>query len=150
MHRWNNRSEFDTLTHFKSKIYIMELNKELYKDLLEQAKSNPRLRQALDLRTTPEDGSQRMLNALIPGTQVPIHRHTSSAETAIILYGHIDEIYFDNEGNETECHSLHVGDGLQIPIGQFHTVEVHEPSILLEVKDGAYMPAKPEDLINKN
>ena len=127
----------------------MELNKELYKELLEQAKSNPRLRQALDLRTTREDGSQRMLNALIPGTQVPIHRHTSSAETSIILYGHIEEIYFDNEGNETERHSLHVGDGIQIPIGQFHTVEVHEPSILLEVKDGVYTPAKPEDIIAK-
>ena len=127
----------------------MELNKELYKDILKQAKVNPRLRQALDLRTTSEDGSQRMLNALIPGTQVPIHRHTSSAETAIILYGHIDEIYYDNDGNETERHSLHVGDGLQIPVGQFHTVEVHEPSILLEVKDGKYEPVKPEDVIAK-
>lgn len=127
----------------------MNLNKDLYLQLLEQAKANPRLRQALDLRTTSEDKSQRLLNALIPGTQVPIHRHTTSAETAIILYGHIDEIYYDDLGNETMRHTLNVGDGLQIPIGQFHTVEVHEPSILLEVKDGAYEPAKPEDTIFK-
>lgn len=127
----------------------MELNQTLYNQLLEQAKENPRLRQALDLRTTDKDQSQRMLNALIPGTQVPIHRHTSSSETAIILYGHIDEIYYNEEGIEIERHLLYVGDGLQIPIGQFHTVEVHEPSILLEVKDGAYAPAKPEDLIIK-
>lgn len=117
--------------------------------MLEQAKANPRLRQALDLRTTSEDKSQRLLNALIPGTQVPIHRHTTSAETAILLYGHIDEIYFDEKGNETMRHSLTIGDGLQIPIGQFHTVEVHDPSLLLEVKDGVYEPAKPEDIIVK-
>lgn len=127
----------------------MELNKELYIQLLEQAKVNPRLRQALDLRTTSKDQSQRLLNALLPGTVVPIHRHTTTIETAIILYGCIDEIYYDNDGNETSRHTLHVGDGLQIPVGQFHTVEVHEPSILLEVKDGAYAPAKPEDMIIK-
>lgn len=142
----------------------MELNKTLYLQLLEQAKENPRLRQALDLRTEAtealnhsntsnlsnhKDSSQRLLNALIPGTQVPIHRHTASAETAVILYGHIDEIYFDAKGNETSRHSLHVGEGLQIPVGQFHTVEVHEPSILLEIKDGTYAPAKPEDMIIK-
>lgn len=127
----------------------MELNETLYLQLLEQAKANPRLRQALDLRTTSDDQSQRLLNALIPGTQVPIHRHPTTAETAIILYGCIDEIYYDNDGNEISRHTLHVGDGLQIPVGQFHTVEVHEPSILLEVKDGAYAPAKPENMIIK-
>ena len=125
----------------------MKLDIKLYKELLEQAKSNPRLRQALDLRTTSDDNSQRLLNALIPGTLVPIHRHTTSVETAVILYGHIDEIYFDAEGNETSRHNLHCCEGLQIPVGQFHTVEVHEPSILLEIKDGAYAPAKPEDII---
>lgn len=127
----------------------MELNNDLYIQLLEQAKDNPRLRQAMDLRTTEKDQSQRLLNALIPGTQVPIHRHPTTSETAIILYGCIDEIYYDNDGNETSRHTLHVGDGLQIPVGQFHTVEVHDPSILLEVKDGAYAPAKPEDMILK-
>lgn len=127
----------------------MELNKTLYLQLLEQAKDNPRLRQALDLRTTSDDQSQRLLNALIPGTLVPIHRHPTTTETAVILYGHIDEIYYDNEGHEIDRHSLRVGDGLQIPVGQFHTVEVHEPSILLEIKDGAYAPAKPEDMIIK-
>lgn len=127
----------------------MELNETLYLQLLEQAKENPRLRQAMDLRTTSEDQSQRLLNALLPGTVVPIHRHTTTTETAIILHGCIDEIYYDNEGNETSRHTLHVGDGLQIPVGQFHTVEVHEPSILLEVKDGAYAPVKPEDMISK-
>jgi len=63
----------------------MKLNDDLYQQLLAEARSNPRLRKAMDLRTTPEDQSQRILNALIPGTQVPIHRHTTSSETAIIL-----------------------------------------------------------------
>lgn len=117
--------------------------------MLEQAKDNPRLRQAFDLRTTDKDQSQRLLNALNLGTQAPIHHHPTTAETVVVLYGHIDEIYYDNEGNEIERHPLYVGDGLQIPVGQFHTVEVHEPSILLEVKDGAYAPAKPEDMILK-
>lgn len=127
----------------------MKLDIKLYKELLEHAKVNPRLRQALDLRTTSEDQSQRLLNALLPGTVVPIHRHTTTIETAIILYGCIDEIYYDDDGNETSRHTLHVVEGLQIPVGQFHTVQVHEPSILLEVKDGAYAPAKPEDMILK-
>lgn len=127
----------------------MQLTTELYQQLLEQAKQNPRLRQAMDLRTTSADNSQRMLNALIPGTQVPIHRHTTTSETAIVLYGCIDEMYYDNDANEIARHTLHVGDGLQILVGQFHTVEVKEPSILLEIKDGAYSPAKPEDIIEK-
>ena len=127
----------------------MQLNTELYKSILEQAKNNPRLRQAMDLRTTTEDNSQRMLNALIPGTQIPIHRHTTTCETSVILYGSIDEIFYDIDGNELVRYTLHVGDGLQIPVGQFHTIEVKEPSILLEIKDGAYSPAKQEDIIEK-
>lgn len=127
----------------------MIIGKQLLDNLSAQAKANPRLRQNYDLRTSSEDGSQRMLNALLPGTEVPIHRHPASAETAVILYGHIDEIYFDAGGKELERHPLYAGDGLQIPVGQFHTVEVHEPSILLEIKDGAYSPAKPEDMILK-
>lgn len=129
----------------------MELNNTLYETLLQQAAENPRLRQAMDLRTTDNDQSQRMLNALMPGTQVPIHRHITSSETAIILYGQVDEMFYDKDGNETARHILHVGEGLQIPVGQFHTIEVHEPSILLEMKDGPYAPVNPEDIIqNKN
>lgn len=127
----------------------MQINTELYKSILEQAKNNPRLRLAMDLRTTTEDNSQRMLNALIPGTQIPIHRHTTTSETSVILYGSIDEIFYDIDGNELVRYTLHVGDGLQIPVGQFHTIEVKEPSILLEIKDGAYSPTKQEDIIEK-
>ena len=127
----------------------MKLDKNTYQSLLAKAKENPRLRFAMDLRTTPEDKSQRMLNALIPGTEVPIHRHINTSETAVILYGHIDEIFYDEEGNELERHSLHCGEGLQIPSGCFHSINVYEPTILLEVKDGAYSPILPEDIITK-
>lgn len=129
---------------------IMELNAVLYEQLLEQAKDNPRLRQAFDLRANSEENSQRMLNALIPGTEVPIHRHTKTIETAIILLGDIDEIFYDANGNELDRFHLLVGDGIQVPVGVFHTIEVHSPSILLEVKDGKYAPLSAEDRIYNN
>ena len=132
----------------KSK-YIMKLDTNLYARLLREAADNPRLRQATDLRTSPADQSQRMLNALLPGTVVPIHRHPHSAETAVVLSGCLDETYFDENGQETARFTLRAGEGLQIPLGQFHTVEVKEPTILFESKDGAYAPAAPEDIIEK-
>lgn len=79
----------------------MELNKELLNGLLKQASESERLRAAYDLRTSNNDGSQRMLNALQPGTIVPIHRHPTTVETVIIVKGAVTEVYFDNEGKET-------------------------------------------------
>ena len=73
----------------------MEINKELLDQLFKQAKENPRLRQNLDLRTSPSDTSQRMLNALLPGTVVPIHRHEDTAETVICLCGKLDEVIYE-------------------------------------------------------
>ena len=127
----------------------MKLDTTLYARLLREAADNPRLRQATDLRTSSADQSQRMLNALLPGTVVPVHRHPHSAETAVVLSGCLDEIYFDENGQETARFTLRAGEGLQIPLGQFHTVEVKEPTILFESKDGAYAPAAPEDIIEK-
>ena len=73
----------------------MEINKELLNKLFEQAKVNPRLRLNLDLRTSPSDTSQRMLNALLPGTVVPIHRHEDTTETVICLCGKLDEVIYE-------------------------------------------------------
>ena len=103
----------------------------------------------VDAGVIEADQSQRMLNALLPGTVVPIHSHPHSAETAVVLSGCLDEIYFDDKGRETARFTLRAGEGLQIPLGQFHTVEVKEPTILFESKDGAYAPAAPEDIIDK-
>lgn len=78
----------------------MNIDREMIEGLFEQARKNPRLRQNLDLRTSAEDNSQRMLNALLPGTQVAIHKHPMSNENVILLVGKMDEIICDAEGKE--------------------------------------------------
>ena len=127
----------------------MVINNELLDELTEKAKESPRLRAALDLRTSSEDTSQRIMNALLPGTVVPIHRHPTSAETVTIVRGSVVEVLYDDDVNEIARYKLSVNDGLyglQIPAGQWHTVIVTEPCVIFEVKDGKYEPAKPEDL----
>ena len=84
----------------------MILNKKLMDDLSAQAKENPRLRQAFDLRTTPNDSSQRILNAVEPGTILPIHRHRGSTETIIVLRGKVVQHYYDDNGNKTASYEL--------------------------------------------
>ena len=119
----------------------MEINKDLLDNLFEQAKGNPRLRQNLDLRTSSADTSQRMLNALLPGTVVPIHRHPQSTESVFLLCGKIVEVICDENGNEIE--RIHIDPsvgnyGCVVPQGAWHTVEVLEPSVIYEAKDGKY------------
>ena len=119
----------------------MEINKELLDKLFEQAKENPRLRQNLDLRTSPADTSQRMLNALLPGTVVPIHRHPNSTDNVFLLCGKLVEVICDENGNEKERINLDptIGNcGCVVPQGAWHTVEVLEPSVIYEAKDGKY------------
>lgn len=119
----------------------MEINKDLIDKLFVEAKENPRLRQNLDLRTSAEDGSQRMLNALLPGTVVPIHRHPNSTENVFLLCGKLVEVIYDEDGNVKERILLDptVGNyGCVVPQGTWHTVEVLEPSVIYEAKDGKY------------
>ena len=147
----------------------MEINKSLLDNLLEQAAASPRLRMNYDLRTSPEDFSQRMLNALLPGTVLPIHRHTKTTEVLVLLRGKMEEIFYE-EGFESVwdgdshcmdlCHKrvlretsrvlLEVGEevqGLSIPVGQWHGINVLEPTVILECKDGKYEPLGEEDMI---
>lgn len=119
----------------------MEINKDLIDKLFDEAKENPRLRQNLDLRTSAEDGSQRMLNALLPGTVVPIHRHPNSTENVFLLCGKLVEVIYDADGNEKERILLDPAAGSYgcvVPQGAWHTVEVLEPSVIYEAKDGKY------------
>lgn len=119
----------------------MEINKNLIDKLFVEAKENPRLRQNLDLRTSAEDGSQRMLNALLPGTVVPIHRHPNSTENVFLLCGKLVEVIYDEDGNEKERILLDPAAGSYgcvVPQGAWHTVEVLEPSVIYEAKDGKY------------
>ena len=119
----------------------MEINKNFLGKLFEQAVANPRLRQNYDLRTSSDDNSQRMLNALLPGTVVPIHRHPHSSENVLLLCGKLVEVIYDENGNEKE--RIHLDPttgnyGCVVPPGAWHTVEVLEPSVIYEVKDGKY------------
>ena len=119
----------------------MEINKDFLGKLFEQAVESPRLRQNFDLRTSSADNSQRMLNALLPGTVVPVHRHPHSNENVILLCGKLVEVFCDDDGNETERIYLDpvVGNyGCVVPPGVWHTVEVLEPSVIYEAKDGKY------------
>lgn len=119
----------------------MEINKDLIDKLFVEAKENPRLRQNLDLRTSSEDSSQRMLNALLPGTVVPIHRHPNSTENVFLLCGKLVEVIYDEYENVKERILLDptAGNyGCVVPQGAWHTVEVLEPSVIYEAKDGKY------------
>ena len=119
----------------------MEINKEFLGKLFEQAVENPRLRQSYDLRTSSDDNSQRILNALLPGTVVPIHRHPNSNENVLLLCGKLVEVIYDENGKEKERIHLDptIGSyGCVIPPGAWHTVEVLDPSVIYEAKDGKY------------
>ena len=120
---------------------MIEINKELIQKLFNEAVVNPRKRQNFDLRTSTNDGGQRMLNALMPGTEVAIHRHPNSNENVLCLCGKLVEVLYDENGNETERYQLcpDLGFfGCVVPAGAWHTVEVLEPSVIYEAKDGAY------------
>ena len=129
----------------------MILNKKLMDDLSAQAKVNPRLRQALDLRTTPDDQSQRILNAVEPGTILPIHRHRGSTETIIVLRGKVVQHYYDDNGNKTASYELAPKSsqvGMSVPVGQWHALEsLEEGSVIFECKDGAYQPLSAEYIL---
>ena len=119
--------------------------------LSQQAKESPRLRQAFDLRTTPNDSSQRILNAVEPGTILPIHRHRGSTETIIVLRGKVVQHYYDDNGNKTASFELAPGSaqvGMSVPVGQWHALEsLEEGSVIFECKDGAYQPLLAEDIL---
>ena len=129
---------------------MTEINKNLISELFDKALLNPRFRQNYDLRN-PDDNGQRMLNALMPRTDVPIHRHTQSNETVILLCGKIIEILYDDTGNETERFHLDptLGNfGCVIPAGVWHSVDVLEPSVIFEAKDGRYGEDGSETWVN--
>lgn len=120
---------------------MIQIDKKLINDLFDKAVVSDRKRMNYDLRTSSNDGSQRMLNALLPGSIVPIHRHPYSNENVLLLCGKLVEVIYDAEGNETERVHLDpsVGNfGCVVPAGSWHTVEVLEPSVIYEAKDGKY------------
>lgn len=129
----------------------MTITQSLLDELTAKAKASPRLRMNFDLRNSPEDLSQRMLNALEPGTPLPVHRHIKSSETVVCLRGCLLELLYDDEGRLSEAVELRPGGenvALSIPIGQWHGVEVLESgTVILECKDGPYEPLREEDVL---
>lgn len=130
----------------------MVVDNNFLDNLLEQAANSERKRTAFDLRTTSADKSQRIINAMLPGTIVPIHRHTKTSESMTVLRGKLTEIFFDDNCNETARFELGPSTGnlmVQIPAGTWHTVEVNEPCVIFEAKDGAYEPVSSEDVMQR-
>ena len=129
----------------------MNIDKTLLDNLSFQAKASPRLRMNLDLRDSAEDQSQRMLNALEPGTVLPIHRHRKTSETVAILRGRAVQYLYDDEGNETDAVLLEAGGeipAMQVEMGQWHRLEALESgTVIVEFKNGAYEPIAPEDIL---
>ena len=131
----------------------MKITQALLDSLSEQAKASPRLRMNYDLRNSAEDQSQRMLNAIEPGSPLPIHRHQKTSETVVCLRGRLVEEFYDElerrctEAIELSPNGLVVA--VNIPAGQWHTVRALESgTVILEMKDWAYEPTGPEDILS--
>ena len=131
----------------------MKITQALLDSLTAQAKASPRLRMNLDLRNSSEDQSQRMLNAIEPGTVVPVHRHSKTSETIIILRGHATEVFFDASGRVVE-ETIDLKPGgecvaINVPMGKWHTIHPMESgTVILEVKDGPYEAMREEDVLD--
>ena len=129
----------------------MQIDNILLDKLTVEAQASPRLRMNLDLRNSDADSSQRMLNAIEPGSVVPVHRHRSTSETVVVLRGRVVEVYYDEGGAVEAEFELAAGGlvcALNIPAGQWHTIRALESgTVILEMKDGAYEPIGPADIL---
>lgn len=140
---------------------IQLINDHLLSELHGKAEAADRRRVNFDMRTTPEDGSQRMLNVLEVGTHVPIHRHLKTTESVVCLEGCIDWVFYEELPSVDTGGPVHDGEtavdetafaevarlrvcprekvfGIQVPKMAWHSLEVYEPSTIFEAKDGAY------------
>ena len=130
----------------------MKIDNTLLDELTAQAQASPRLRMNMDLRNSAADTSQRMLNAIEPGSVVPIHRHRKASETVVVLRGRVVEEYYSSEGVVEASYELAAGGpvcALNIPAGQWHTMRALESgTVILEMKDGAYESISPADILS--
>ncbi len=126
------------------------IDNNLLDQITAQAAESPRLRMNHNIHESLESPCQRLINVLLPGTVLPIHRHRHTAETYILLRGKMFVVFYNSLGEQSERFLLDpsVGNyGINIPAGQWHTVEVIEPSAIFEVKEGPYKPLDPEDIM---
>jgi len=129
----------------------MIITTDILNDLTRRAQDSPRLRCNLDLRNSEQDNSQRMLNAIEPGTVMPIHRHHHTSETMVVLRGKVKWVYYNDNKEVTATFIVAPGSdlvGLSVPIGQWHSLECLETgTVIFESKDGAYEPMREEDVM---
>jgi cupin fold WbuC family metalloprotein len=129
----------------------MLIDNNLLDLVTEQAKESERLRMNYNLHESLDAKAQRLLNALEPGTILPIHRHTHTAETYIVLRGSIKVLFYDDNKNLVNQYLVNPEEGVygvHIPLGQWHTLEVMETgTVIFEVKDGPYAPLGEEDIL---
>ena len=129
----------------------MLIDNNLLDSVTSKAKESDRLRMNFNLHESLDAKAQRLLNALEPGTVLPIHRHQHTAETYIVLRGALKVLFYNDDRvltDEFMVDPLNGVYGLHIPIGQWHTLEVLESgTMIFEVKDGPYTPMGPEDLM---
>lgn len=127
------------------------IDNELLNEVSRQAKTNPRLRMNYNFHTSTESSVQRLLNALEPGTKIPVHRHRNTDETYILLRGCIKILFYDDNGCEIESEIINpqqASYGIHIPAGQWHSLEVlASESVIFEVKEGPYIPLRSEDIL---
>ena len=129
----------------------MIIDDQLLDKVAAKAEESPRLRMNYNLHNSLDSKAQRLINVLLPGTPLPVHRHRHTAETYVILRGKMFVVFYNDLGAQTERYLLDPTQGnygVQIPAGQWHGIEVIEPSAIFEVKDGPYMPLEPEDTLD--
>ncbi len=129
----------------------MIIDDKVLDEVTRKAAESPRLRMNFNLHDSLDAKAQRLLNVLLPGTVLPIHRHRHTAETYVILRGKMFVVFYNEMGGQIERYLLDptIGNyGVQIPVGQWHGIEVIEPSTIFEVKDGPYTPLEPEDMLD--
>jgi cupin fold WbuC family metalloprotein len=127
------------------------INTHLLNSITAQAQTNPRLRMNHNLHDSLQSGAQRLLNALEPGTVLPVHRHRQTAETYMLLRGRLKVFFHDSDGRVSESFLLDPLEGqygIHIPAGQWHSLEVLQSgSVIFEVKDGPYEPLGEGDVL---
>lgn len=129
----------------------MLIDKNLLDKVTAEAKANARLRMNYNFHETLDAPAQRLLNALEPGTVLPIHRHCHTAETYVLLRGRLNILFYNDQKQVTERYKLDPQKGVygvNIPRGQWHTIEVLcSGTVIFEVKDGPYSPLTPDDIL---
>lgn len=126
------------------------IDNRLLDEITERAEASPRLRMNYNIHESLDSPCQRLINVLLPGSPLPVHRHRHTAETYILLRGKMFVVFYNSLGEQTDrflLEPLEGNYGVNIPAGQWHTVEVIEPSAIFEVKEGPYKPLDPEDIL---